>query len=174
MISHARVREGSLWYAVHTKPRKEDFVRAYLDRSRIRVLLPRIRDTFRKNGERTSRVEPLFPGYLFARFSSARDFQRICWAPGVKRIVGNGDDPVPVEEDVIEALAARQGDRGFIIPRRSLDAGERIRILRGPLAGLLGVVDRPCTGAERARVLVELFRQQVHVEVDVALISLAR
>lgn len=161
------------WYAVHTRPRREETVRAHLVRARIPVFLPKIRETRWRGKERTHEIHPLFPGYLFASFEPVGDRDKVRWAPGVKRIVGYGEDPVSVEACVIRTLRARHGTREYIVARRTLRRGERVRVRGGPLAGLMGIVDAPCSGEERVRVLLDLFRQSVRVEMEAASVAQA-
>ena len=63
--------------------------------------------------------------------------------------------------------------REYIVARRTLRRGEKVRVRGGPLAGLMGVVDAPCSGEERVRVLLDLFRQSVRVEMEAASVAQA-
>lgn len=157
------------WYVVQTKPRREERVVSWLNqRGRLPLFLPRLESIRRARGRRVRSVEPLFPSYLFVRVAPATEhWNMVRWAPGVKRIVGVGDQPVPVPDEAVELVKARCQADGVIPWQPTLAPGTRVRITNGPLAGLVGVLDRPASRAERVHVLLELLRTVATVEVDV-------
>jgi len=154
------------WYAVHTKPRKEELVRILLEQAGLPIFLPHVLEWSPARGRTQEKVNLLFPGYLFVRMSLARDHSRVRWTSGVKRILGTPDQPAPVDESLILELEERMGPKGYIVQRPALQTGDRIEVRRGPFAGLLGVVERPSTGMERVRVLLTLFARGTTVEVE--------
>jgi transcription antitermination factor NusG len=46
-----------------------------------------------------------------------------------------------------------------------------VRITQGPLEGLVGIIESPCSGRGRVRVLMELLRRQTRVEVPQQIIE---
>jgi transcription antitermination factor NusG len=178
-----------LWYAVQTKPRKEQPVESSLSDQGLTVLLPwvvyersRVASTRkarpgrpRKNPElAVSRTEPLFPGYLFVQLAPS-DHERwhlVRRTPGVVRILGTGDEPVPVPDDAIELILEKSFGSGIIVFRdgrpawRDLEAGTRVEITEEPFRGLVGILEKPTSGRKRVRVLLEMMGQEVPVEVD--------
>lgn len=154
------------WYAVSTKPRKEELVRILLEQAGLPVFLPHVLEWSRSRRRMEEKVNLLFPGYLFVGMSLARDYSRVRWTPGVRRVVGPEEQPTPVENALIEEIASRMGQKGYIVQRPGLALGDRVEIRHGPLAGLLGVVEAPSTALERVRVLLTLFSRKTTVEVD--------
>src|SRR5947209_19000704 len=71
------------WYVVSVKLRRERFAALELARRDVEVFLPRLRFVRRA----TCLVRPVFPGYLFARLVLPRDWTRVAWTPGVRRLV---------------------------------------------------------------------------------------
>ncbi|MDQ7844538.1 MAG: transcription termination/antitermination NusG family protein [Armatimonadota bacterium] len=156
------------WFAVHTKPREEGRAARLLGLKGITTFLPRLLVSHRHGSRRWQAAEPLFPGYLFARFlSDAQVLSVVRWTPGVKYVLGDGRSPAPVPEDVVAYLQARAGESGVIVPQMRFRPGMRVRIRAGPLEFLEGIIDRPVPGRQRVRVLLELLRTVVSVEVDV-------
>lgn len=150
------------WYCVHTKSHAEGTASLHLTRKHIDVLNPTIRSS-----RRLRRRVALFPSYIFARFAMPDQYERVRWTPGVKSIVGNGALPVPVDPEVIGYIAERaavDGDDEGSAPRFVM--GQRVRVLSGVFKELDGVFSVACPGQRRVRVLLELFRQQVIVELD--------
>lgn len=116
-------------------------------------------------------VTPLFPGYLFLNIELERQFFNVVWTPGVKRFVGFGAAPTAVEPEVIGFLVERGGAEGVIRIARSLGKGDLVRVRRGPLEGLVGIVENPVSARGRVRVLMELLRRQTRVELPEHLIE---
>lgn len=162
------------WYAIQTHPRKEALTSARIADLGRRVFLPTVAE--RRPGQRRSTVGPLFPGYLFAQLSHADgDLARVRWTHGVRRVLGDGQGPRPVEDQLVEAIRARADARGRVRLGIGLRAGDRVRILDGPLAGLVGVLDRPASSpADRVCVLLEVFRRPTRVEVPAQAVCGAR
>jgi transcription antitermination factor NusG len=86
--------------------------------------------------------------------------------PGVHSIVGTGKDPIPLPQFEIETLR-RSIDFLKIEPHPYLNVGERATILRGPLAGMTGIVTRKKNGL-RFVLSLDLIMKSVAVEVDAA------
>jgi transcription antitermination factor NusG len=142
-------------------------VRWLEQRSDVPTFLPKM-ETLRRRRQRSVRqVEPLFPSYLFVRMSHvANQWNAVRWAPGVKTVVGAGEVPVPVPDEAVDLLQARHNE-GVIPWESTLRPGAHVRIKEGPLAGLMGVLERPTSRAERVCVLLNLLRTSATVEVDI-------
>jgi transcriptional antiterminator RfaH len=157
------------WFVVQTKPRAEEHAEGMLAQRAIPTFLPRLLVRKRHGSRRWEALDPLFPGYLFCRFvPTPESIARVRWAPGVKRLLGDDDGPIPVDDDVVGYLQERSAGRGYIVAGRPLAPGDRVRFRGGPFALLEGVIDRPASRAERVRVLLVLMHVPVTVEVDVA------
>ncbi len=148
------------WYVVQTKVRAEGRVGTRLTSRNIETFLPQIENLRRR---RHPRIEPLFPGYLFVRLIlSPATLDAVRWTPGVRRLLGVGDSPVPVDEQVIGTIRSGINSEGYIRPAVPFAPGDRVRIAEGPMAGLYGILERPASRAYRVRILLEV----MHVLVD--------
>jgi transcription antitermination factor NusG len=83
---------------------------------------------------------PLFPGYLFCRFDVGDRLLPILTTPGVLKIVSAGKTPIPVSFEEIATIQAVMGSGLPAQPWPFLNAGSRILVERGPLAGVEGIV----------------------------------
>jgi transcription antitermination factor NusG len=153
------------WYVVQAQPRKEPFVCERIGDLGRETFLPLIHQ--RVAGRRRSRLVPLFPSYVFARLSAGEgDLPRVRWAHGVRRLLGEGEVPRPVDDALIDCIRARADRAGRVKLGRRLRPGARVRIVGGPLAGLIGVLERPLHSPERrVSVLLEVFQRMTRVEV---------
>jgi transcriptional antiterminator RfaH len=157
------------WYAVQTKSRREEDVCLRIQRSsHLPVFLPRLAVRKRRRHHWVTVLEMLFPTYLFVRVPlHSSNWHLLQWTPGVKMILGHGGVPVPVPEEAIRTLMRRAGE-GDIIPwSPPVAPGTSVRIGEGPLAGLVGVLERPATRRERVRVLLFFLGREISVEVDI-------
>ncbi len=157
------------WYVVRSKPRREAFAQAQLLRRGIETFLPRIVESGEGRAEPV--VGPLFPGYLFARLDLLSQYTRVIWAPGVHSFVSFGDVPAAVDPAVMAFLRERAGDAGVVRVTRTFNDGDVVRVVRGPLGGLIGVVQGACSGQMRVRVLMELLRRRTQVSVPSQLLE---
>lgn len=158
---------AAAWFAVHTKPREEERALEFLAMKRITAFLPRLLAVHRHGSRRWQTADPLFPGYLFARFSPEPHIvATVHWTPGVRRLLWDASRPTPVPDDAVAYLQSRTTHAGVIDPGTRFHPGMRVRIRRGPLVFLEGIIERPTSRDERVRVLLELLHTRVAVEVD--------
>lgn len=157
------------WYVVHTKPRAEERTLESLRQKVIHIFLPRLLVHRRHGSRRWQALEPLFPGYLFARFPLQPEcLYQVRWTPGVKRLLGDEATPIPVPDEVVQYLKERELEQGFIVPAQPFTSGTQVRFTTGPFELLEGIIDRPVSRADRARVLLTLVRTPLVIETDVA------
>jgi len=166
------------WYTVQVKRHEEHRVVRHLAVKPIPTFLPLIESARRRRGAwGRTRLEPLFPGYLFVQIQALDvnpgHWHAVRWTPGVRRILGTEDTPVPMPDEVIEAIQARVKALGFVRPGVRFTPGTRVRICSGPLAGLEAIFDQPMSKDGRVRVLLELLGQMGRAEVDEASLDVA-
>ena len=157
------------WYVAQTHAHAETKAAEHLARQGYLIYLPRYRKR-RRHARRVDEIAaPLFPRYLFiAANTAAQRWRAIQSTIGVARLVCNGDAPAAVGGDVVDALRAREDDRGLV----RLDTapafvpGDSIRILDGAFAACLGLFE--CmTDGERVAILLDLLGRKVRVVLNV-------
>ena len=153
------------WYVVRTKVRKEDFAVQQLEQRGVNVFLPRILEYGR------DQIGPLFPGYLFVHIALVEQYYRVVWTPGVRSFIAFGAVPTPVHDSVIRLIEASAGEGGVIRPLAAFKPGDRVQIRSGPLAGLVAVIEQPCSQRGRVKILLDFLRQGASVELPVALVD---
>jgi transcription antitermination factor NusG len=154
------------WFAVHTWSRHEKSVFEQLRSKQIETFLPLYRSARRwKNGQ-TGVELPMFPGYLFVRIDIQEQLP-VLQTAGVAQFVGFGRKPVALPDEEIRQLAAAMARGVDVAPHPYLTIGDRVRIRRGPLAGLTGILARDKQGL-RVVLSVELISRSVSVELGLA------
>ena len=154
------------WFAVYTRAHHEKRVAQQLAGRGIEHFLPLYRSRRIWSDRRVSLDLPVFPGYLFARFAPGGRL-RVLEAYGVVHLVGFNGQPCPLAESDIETL--RAGLRGGLCwePHPYLTAGARVGIVRGPLAGMKGILARKKNSC-RVILSLDLIARSAAVEVDAA------
>lgn len=164
MIQDQLERDGSRWFVIYVKHRHEKAIASSLNGLGYEQFLPFYQ---RRTGSRTFDL-PLFPGYVFCRFD-VRNRLPVVRIPGVFSIVSAGGAPAPVEESEIVALRKAIGAGLHREPWPHLN-GRRVRLDKGPLRGVEGIVVR--SGDKGRLVLsVELLQRAVAVDIDYSWIS---
>jgi len=152
-----------IWYVISTKVRREEFAQDQLARRDVETFLPRIFESTRLSPKPV--IAPLFPGYLFVHIDLQEQYFDVVWTPGVRKFIGFGALPSPVGDNVVDFLRDRMGQEGVLRPVSLFKEGDVVRVKRGPLEGLVGIIENPGCGRGRVRVLMELLRRQTRVEV---------
>jgi transcription antitermination factor NusG len=142
-------------------------VAQHLNTRDVEFFLPQYKEK-RRWTDRTVEIDaPLFPCYLFVRIS-LYDRLRVLETPGVIRLVGASGRPEPLEDEEIERMRNICANQHTLKPLPhtvdGLNAGDRVRVVRGPLTGYCGYLSRTKKG--RVVLVQELTQQAVSVEVE--------
>lgn len=152
------------WYALVVKPQHERSAERALALQGLEGFLPCYRSR-RHWTDRIKEIElPLFSGYLFCRMG-LEERLKVLTSPGVVAIVGFGGRPAPVSPEEVSALRRMTASNLRLQPWPYLKEGQRVRIERGPLGGLEGILVRS-KDFWRVVVSVDLLRRSVGVEID--------
>jgi transcription antitermination factor NusG len=109
---------------------------------------------------------PLFPGYVFVRIDRTAEAQlQVRKVPGVADFVKNQHGPMVVAEHELENVRALLMRGITVTPHSCFAAGDLVRVMRGPLAGVEGTYVR-AGGRSRLVISVQLIQQAVAVEVE--------
>jgi len=84
---------------------------------------------------------------------------------GVSSLFMSNGRPVPVPQGIVETLALAADDRGFVRLDDGLDPGQTVRVLSGPFAEFMGILQR-LDGPERARILLDIMGSAVPVNLS--------
>jgi transcription elongation factor/antiterminator RfaH len=152
------------WYVIQTRHHKENDVYLLLEQVPLEVFYPKLMDYIRRGGRRIPVIKPFFPSYLFCRFSLESDYRLVKYTRGVIRVLGNGQEPVPIAPEIIFTIQARADAQGIIKTGSRFKKGDRVRILDGPFSDLIGILEEPGSPEGRVRVLLDLFQRQISVQ----------
>ncbi len=130
------------------------------------VFLP-LYDSMRRWKDRKKMLSlPLFPCYVFVRGNIERKLQ-VVTTPGVHMILYHGEHLAIIPEQEIQAIRAAVEGSFRVEPHPFLKCGDRVRVLRGSLAGVEGILSRK-KNLYRLVLSVDMLAQSVAVEIDAA------
>jgi len=160
------------WYIVSTKPHQEKRAELHIQQHGIECFLPLLRENKTIRRTRKEVISPLFPGYLFARFSLDMHLRAVSYATGVRKIVEFGSGPVELDATMIDAIKERLRD-GYVTPHSErFKMGQLLHIKGGPLAGLEAVFMREMTGRNRVLLFLNTLGLHARLTIDIDQVSL--
>lgn len=157
------------WYAAYTCANHEKRVAQQLSIRKVEHFLPLYSSLRWWKDRRVMLDLPLFPSYVFVRMA-LRDRLRVQTVPGVARLVGCDASPTALQDGEIDTLRTSLCGAVGAKPYPYLVAGRRVQVIRGPLAGMEGVLLRR-KGAVRLVISIEMIQRSVAIDVDAAYVK---
>jgi transcription antitermination factor NusG len=152
------------WYALRVKPQHESSVYSALQSKSLEGFNP----TYKSRRTWTDRVkvieQPFFAGYVFGRFAFCERVP-VLRTPGVVSVVGFGNQHTPIPDEELNAVQRLTASGLAAQPWPFLKLGQTVRIERGPLRGVEGLLlaDKD---SWRVVVGIELLQRSVSVTLD--------
>ena len=151
------------WWAVYTKHQHEKSVAEMLSGKGFEVFLP-LHESMRRWKDRQKLLSlPLFPCYVFVRGLLSRRLQ-VVTTPGIHMVLSKGEQIEVIPENEIDAIRRAVLGSYRIEPHPFLKVGERVRVTRGSLEGVEGILVRK-KNLYRLVLSVDMLAQSVGVEV---------
>ena len=152
------------WWAIYTRHQHEKTVADMLASKGFNVFLP-LYESMRRWKDRNKLLSlPLFPCYVFVKGGHERKLQ-VVTTPGVHMILYHGDRVATIQEEEMEAIHTVMQARCRVEPHPFLKCGQRVRVLRGPMEGVEGILTRK-KNLVRLILSVDMLKQSVAVEVN--------
>jgi transcription antitermination factor NusG len=165
------MHEASDWWALYTRHQHEKTVAEMLSAKGFEVFLP-LYESIRRWKDRSKMLTlPLFPCYVFVRGGLNRRLQ-VVTTPGVHMILFRGETVAIIPEAEIQAIRKVVEGPFRVEPHPFLKCGERVRVTRGSLEGVEGVLVRK-KNLYRLVLSVDMMAQSVAVEIDATDVELA-
>ena len=151
------------WWVVHTKSRNEKALAHDLISKDISYFLPMSWKVRRKSRRTLRSLLPLFNGYLFY-CGKENDRVELLKTNRVAHLIEVSDQQKLLEELVQIDQALRSG--APLTPHKYIKAGQKCRVIAGPLIGLEGIVVRS-KNATRLVLQIDMLGQAASVEIDI-------
>jgi transcriptional antiterminator RfaH len=164
----------SRWFCVRTQTKREHIAAKHLrELEGVEVFCPRVR--YRKATRRGKVwwLEPLFPGYLLAKFDRNEMERAVTFCQGVRGLVRFGTEIPDVPEAFVRNLirqvreqADGQGEEEMLTIAPVISIGDEVEVAYGPFQGMRGMIRSVSPGNERVKVLLEFLGQIQPVDLD--------
>ncbi len=146
------------WYLLTSKPKQDERAEQQLLNQGYDVYRPLAKRLRKQRGKMVTRVESLFPRYLFISLDIVNDN----WAPirstyGVSGVVRFGMEPAKIPTSVVDDLKRAEGllsEKAESLDR--FKKGEQVLIEQGAFKGLQAIFDCYDSGEQCAFVLIEM------------------
>lgn len=169
------------WFCLRCQTKREHIAAGHLrELEGVEVFCPRLR--YRKATRRGKIwwVEPMFPGYLLAKFNIAEMERAVTFSQGVRGLVRFGSEIPPVPESFVEAIkheilnrkGAEQDELVTLSP--VIEIGDEVEVAHGPLQGMQGTVISVPSATERVKILIEFLGNPQAVDMDLFSLLLPR
>ncbi len=160
-----------LWYVVHTYSGYENKVATNIEKIvenrglenlilAVNVPVEKVVETTEKGEKEIERK--LFPSYVLVKMvMNDETWHIIRNTTGVTGFVGPGSRPVPLTDEEVERMGVevRTIEIKFAV-------GDNVRIIDGPLAGFVGLVDWISDDLKTVKVTASLFGRETNVELN--------
>lgn len=168
------------WFCVRTQTKREHIAAGHLrEIDGVEVFCPRLR--YRKATRRGKIwwVEPLFPGYVLAKFNIAEMERAVTFCQGIRGLVRFGSKIPAVPDSFVESLRLEvknrsDDDEELFSVSPVIEVGDEVEIAHGPLQGMRGTIVSVAPAVERVKILLEFLGQTHAVDVDLFSILLPR
>lgn len=156
------------WYALRSKPRKENVLWKQVEARGIDVFYPRV--MARRPRSELCLIKPYFPGYMFVRTDiEAVGISTFRWMPYSVGLVSFDGEPAYVPDSLINAIRRHLTEHDQLLENKppKFYKGEKVRIDDGPFEGYTAIFDRHIRGQERVKVLLELI-SGMHIALELS------
>jgi transcription termination/antitermination protein NusG len=155
------------WWVAHTKSRNEKALAQDLITRGISYFLPMSLKVSRKSRRTIKSLLPLFGGYLFfcGQDNICSDVKRTDRVANIIEVI---DQQKLLGELVQIERVLQAGEQ--VMPHDYIKAGQRCRVIAGPLMGLVGIVVT-VKGTTRLVLQVDILGQAASVEIDIDMVE---
>jgi transcriptional antiterminator RfaH len=134
----------------------------------IETYLPKIREIRRKqyDNSHTWSIKLLFPRYFFARFGFKTIGHKIRYTRGVRDVVGFGETPTSVDDEIIKLIQSRHDELGYVTLEEDISPGDEVVVKDGIFKGIHGIFERNISNSNRVMILLKAIQFQARIIVD--------
>ena len=146
------------WYAIRSKPQKEEFLYSQLLARGVEAFYRYL--CVKPVNPRSRTVQPYFPGYLFIHTDvEAEGFSVFQWMPGSLGLVSFGGEPAGVPVELINSVqrSVEHINAGFG-KQPVFSSGDLLLVREGIFDGYEAIFDSHMPGNDRVRVLLHYLK----------------
>ena len=131
------------WHIIQLKPNCLGLAVKNLQRQGFETFMPMQEISCRKSSRFVTKLNPLFPGYMFVGIEEkAIPWRKINSTKGVSRLVRFNDAPKPLPFQLVSNLMLRCDGNGKLMPPKTPSPGDRVEVLSGPFTNFVATVEK--------------------------------
>jgi transcription antitermination factor NusG len=155
------------WYALYVQVNHEKEVVKRLEQKEVACFLP-LMETWSKRRDRRKKIQlPMFPGYVFINVVLDNYVNlTVVKTPGALSLLHNSEGPLSIPTYQIENLQTMVNSVQPLEIHPYLREGNWVHVVRGPLTGCIGILNRVDPKRGRLIVSIDIIRKSVSVELD--------
>lgn len=165
------------WYALFVKTGEEEDMRKYLETLlpdiNMKILIPKRKLQERRKGKVYEVIKTLLPGYVLVKTEMDVDFYyRLKKMPGLLKILRDESEPLPIPEHEIAVILALTNQGDVIDFSEIYKEGDRIKVARGPMKGLEGIIESYDHRKKRLKIRLEILGQVKKVDIGAEFVNI--
>ena len=165
------------WYALFVKTGEEEDMRKYLETLlpdiNMKILIPKRKLQERRKGKVYEVIKTLLPGYVLVKTEMDVDFYyRLKKLPGLLKILRDESEPLPIPEHEIAVILALTNQGDVIDFSEVYKEGDRIKVARGPMKGLEGIIESYDHRKKRLKIRLEILGQVKKVDIGAEFVNI--
>lgn len=131
------------WFIAQLKPQGLRLAQENIARQGFQSFCPKRTESVIRGSKRSTKLLPLFPGYLFVRVETKQSpWTSLNATRGISRmILADPRAPRALPEPFMAGLLARCDAAGMIGTPPDISVGDRIRILSGPFSDMVSRIE---------------------------------
>lgn len=163
----------AMWYVVHTYSGYENKVATNLEKMvenrRLQEMIQEIKVPTEtvveiKDNKRKEIERKVFPGYVLVKMVMTDETWYIVRnIRGVTGFVGTATKPIPLTRQEIDSLGVENKEI-----RVDYAVGDNVKVVEGPLAGFIGLVEEIDREKQKVRVKVSMFGRETSAELGLS------
>lgn len=154
------------WYVASTLPHKEFVAVSNLQNQGFPTFCPLQKKTRRHARKHTAIFGPVFKGYVFFGLDpQVNRWRSVNGTRGVRTVICDQVGPLPIRPGVVETMLESTDENQVLHFCEPLKPGARARLISGPMADYLGIVEH-LDDRERVQLLFDFFGRTTRVVAD--------
>ncbi|MGC4129351.1 MAG: transcription termination/antitermination protein NusG [Bergeyella sp.] len=168
------------WYVLKSISGQENKVKNYIENEMKRlgfesyvtqVVIPMEKVIQLKNGKKTLKEKPFYPGYLMVEANLAGEIPHIIKnIPGVISFLSltKGGDPVPMRKSEVDRMLGKADELSEFAQDISIPftVGENVKVIDGPFNGFNGTIEKILEDKKKIEVSVLIFGRKTPMELS--------
>ena len=163
--------EEPKWYVLHTYSGYENVAKENLETMTVKygledrifdIVIPMENVIEEKNGKKKLIQRRTMPGYILVKMRYGDDiWHNVTRTRGVTGFTGPKGRPLELTPEEVQRMHLER-----VVVEVDLTSGDKVKVIDGPLSGMIGDIKEVDANNSRCKVSVEMFGRETIVELD--------